>query len=109
VRQNREFENELMKNVPGWKTGTWYGEPVYFTMGEKWWDPKPCGKQTLRHVRRYRMQSSRNAISPDFSEFFAHVSKDRMKDEVIFEQHSEYAGPHWWDKYFPTINWNIFW
>lgn len=30
-----------MKNVPGWKTGTWYGEPVYFTLGDKWWDPLP--------------------------------------------------------------------
>lgn len=28
-----------MKDVPGWVTGTWYGEPVYFTLGEKWWDP----------------------------------------------------------------------
>lgn len=28
-----------MKDVPGWKTGTWYGEPVYFTLGDKWWDP----------------------------------------------------------------------
>merc|ERR1712083_1197681 len=26
---NREEERELMKNVPGWKVGTWYGEPVY--------------------------------------------------------------------------------
>lgn len=39
VRKNRELENEIMKDVPGWVTGTWYGEPVYFTLGEKWWDP----------------------------------------------------------------------
>lgn len=29
LRINREEERELMKNVPGWKVGTWYGEPIY--------------------------------------------------------------------------------
>ncbi|XP_076260193.1 NADH dehydrogenase (ubiquinone) B16.6 subunit [Rhynchophorus ferrugineus] len=29
LRRNREEERELMKNVPGWKVGTWYGEPIY--------------------------------------------------------------------------------
>lgn len=29
LRDNREEENELMKNVPGWETGKWQGEPVY--------------------------------------------------------------------------------
>lgn len=29
MRANRDEENELMKNVPGWVTGTWFGEPVY--------------------------------------------------------------------------------
>lgn len=29
LRVNREEERELMKNVPGWKVGTWYGEPIY--------------------------------------------------------------------------------
>lgn len=24
MRKHRDVENELMKNVPGWKTGTWY-------------------------------------------------------------------------------------
>ncbi|XP_066253672.1 NADH dehydrogenase [ubiquinone] 1 alpha subcomplex subunit 13 [Euwallacea similis] len=28
LRINREEERELMKNVPGWKVGTWYGEPI---------------------------------------------------------------------------------
>jgi NADH dehydrogenase (ubiquinone) 1 alpha subcomplex subunit 13 len=31
MRRNREEENELMKDVPGWKTGTWFGEPIYKT------------------------------------------------------------------------------
>lgn len=39
LKKNRDLENEVMKDVPGWKTGTWYGEPVYFTLGDKWWDP----------------------------------------------------------------------
>lgn len=29
LRRNREEERELMKNVEGWKVGTWYGEPIY--------------------------------------------------------------------------------
>ncbi|KAL3098912.1 hypothetical protein niasHT_024667 [Heterodera trifolii] len=39
MKRNRELENEVMKDVPGWKTGTWYGEPVYFTLGNKWIEP----------------------------------------------------------------------
>ena len=31
MRRNREDENELMKGVKGWETGTWFGEPVYKT------------------------------------------------------------------------------
>ena len=30
---------QIMADVPGWKVGTWYGEPVYLTLGNKWWDP----------------------------------------------------------------------
>jgi len=35
LRANRDEENELMKNVPGWVTGTWYGEPVYNNINER--------------------------------------------------------------------------
>ena len=31
LRRNRDEENELMKDVPGWVTGTWFGEPVHKT------------------------------------------------------------------------------
>lgn len=31
MRRNRDEENELMKDVPGWKTGTWFGEPIFKT------------------------------------------------------------------------------
>lgn len=31
LRRNRDEESKLMANVEGWKTGTWYGEPIYFT------------------------------------------------------------------------------
>ncbi|XP_056644308.1 NADH dehydrogenase [ubiquinone] 1 alpha subcomplex subunit 13 [Diorhabda carinulata] len=31
LRRNRDEERELMKNVEGWKVGTWYGEPIYKT------------------------------------------------------------------------------
>lgn len=31
VRRNRDEEAKLMKNVPGWVVGTYYGEPIYKT------------------------------------------------------------------------------
>lgn len=48
LRRNRDEEAELMKNVPGWEVGTWYGEPVYKTLPE----------DTL--------------VTPIFKEFYAH-------------------------------------
>lgn len=40
IRKNRDEETELMKNVPGWETGTYYGEPIYKTVPkEQWVDP----------------------------------------------------------------------
>lgn len=32
LRRNRNEEAELMKNVEGWKVGTWYGEKIYNTL-----------------------------------------------------------------------------
>lgn len=31
LRRNREEERDLMKNVEGWKVGTFYGEPLFRT------------------------------------------------------------------------------
>ncbi|XP_012259066.2 NADH dehydrogenase [ubiquinone] 1 alpha subcomplex subunit 13 [Athalia rosae] len=31
LKRNREAEGELMKNVPNWEVGTWYGSPVFKT------------------------------------------------------------------------------
>uniref|UniRef100_A0A914WYY4 NADH dehydrogenase [ubiquinone] 1 alpha subcomplex subunit 13 n=1 Tax=Plectus sambesii TaxID=2011161 RepID=A0A914WYY4_9BILA len=78
LRDNRDIENDLMKDVPGWKTGTWYGEPVYFTLGDKWWDPTRF--ETMAH-----------------SEF--NVSNRH----IMWKHHSEYAGPHWYDKFLPEV------
>lgn len=40
IRRNRDDEAELMKNVPGWVVGTWYGERVYKTDDKNQWrDP----------------------------------------------------------------------
>lgn len=32
LRINRDEEAKLMKNVPGWEVGTWYGEPIFKTL-----------------------------------------------------------------------------
>ena len=51
MRRNREEENNLMKNVPGWETGTWFGEPVYKTNKnlDKWIQPNRY--EILAHVK----------------------------------------------------------
>ncbi|XP_041367915.1 NADH dehydrogenase [ubiquinone] 1 alpha subcomplex subunit 13-like [Gigantopelta aegis] len=48
-RKNRDEENELMKDVPGWKTGTLWGKPVYHNIRDRY-------------------------ITPATEEFFAHSS-----------------------------------
>ncbi|KAK4881717.1 hypothetical protein RN001_005036 [Aquatica leii] len=56
LRRNRDAERELMKNVEGWKVGTYYGEPIYRTL------PKD------------------KLIEPRFGEYYVHSSnKDITK------------------------------
>jgi len=76
LRKMREAETELMKDVPGWQAGTWYGEPVYFTVGDKWQDPNEF-------------------------EMFAHARYMDGRWITRFKLHDGWAGPHWWDKYLP--------
>ena len=38
IRRNRDTEAELMKNVPGWVVGTWYGEKIYKTKPDDYLD-----------------------------------------------------------------------
>lgn len=74
----REEEREAMKNVPGWKVGTWYGEPMYFTIPpEKWWDPL------------------------DGEVFSQSRELDRWLHDHLPWQEWESA-PHWYHKYFPS-------
>lgn len=40
LRRNRDEETKLMKDVPGWVVGTWYGEPVFKTFPkDNVWEP----------------------------------------------------------------------
>ena len=48
MRKIRDAEDEVMKDVPGWVTGTWYGEPIYFTTAGGWWDPDE--RYTVRYT-----------------------------------------------------------
>ncbi|KAK2173102.1 hypothetical protein NP493_904g00106 [Ridgeia piscesae] len=41
LRKNRDEENMLMKDVPGWETGTLYGEPCYHNQAKRFPDVKP--------------------------------------------------------------------
>jgi len=56
MRRNRDEETELMKNVKGWETGTYYGEPIFF----------------LDEENQYR--------EPIYNEYFVHVP-DNVLDE----------------------------
>lgn len=38
-RINRDDERELMKNDPEWEVGTYYREPIYITMPDKFHEP----------------------------------------------------------------------
>ncbi|CAI4221217.1 unnamed protein product [Auanema sp. JU1783] len=84
LSKNRELESEIMKDVPGWKTGTWYGEPVYFTLGDKWWDPSA-------------------------TEIFAHSWGSVSEREHLWRQHSEYAGPKFYDNWIPKAIGRYLW
>ncbi|EFO23655.1 hypothetical protein LOAG_04830 [Loa loa] len=43
LKQNRDYEIKLaeISDDKAWRVGTWYGEPVYFTLQDRWWDPTP--------------------------------------------------------------------
>ncbi|XP_049872289.1 NADH dehydrogenase [ubiquinone] 1 alpha subcomplex subunit 13-like [Pectinophora gossypiella] len=50
LRRNRDEEDKLMAGVPGWKTGTYFGEPIY------------------------KMYQPEKLIEPIYHEYFAHCS-----------------------------------
>jgi len=60
LRANRDEENELMKNVPGWKTGTLYGEQVYENLNQRfpvvhpedYYSQAPRSKMRRRYYER---------------------------------------------------------
>uniref|UniRef100_A0A0U3YCU4 NADH dehydrogenase [ubiquinone] 1 alpha subcomplex subunit 13 n=1 Tax=Odontobuthus doriae TaxID=342590 RepID=A0A0U3YCU4_ODODO len=61
LRKNRDEEAELMKNVPGWKVGTYYGEPIY----------KTIPKDTF--------------IDPLRNEYYAHANKLYLFESVYID------------------------
>lgn len=75
----RDEESEVMKNVPGWKPGTWYGEPIYFTLPQdKWWDPTD-------------------------QEIYAQSRWTDKINHFWFNRMEGTSAPHWYDKYIPEI------
>jgi NADH dehydrogenase (ubiquinone) 1 alpha subcomplex subunit 13 len=55
MRRNRDEENQLMKDVPGWVTGTWFGEPIFKTNPnlDDW--VEPTFAEIYPHTRRRDM------------------------------------------------------
>ncbi|VDK24893.1 unnamed protein product [Taenia asiatica] len=37
--KNRDYETELMKDVPGWEVGHWHNTPVYHNPRDLWCEP----------------------------------------------------------------------
>ncbi|VVC26531.1 GRIM-19 [Cinara cedri] len=62
LRKNRDVENKLMKDVKGWKTGTYYGEPVYKTV------PKE------------------KIIHPSLNEYYAHADPKTLENRAYWHK-----------------------
>merc|ERR1712126_82693 len=60
--KNREFEAELMKDVEGWEVGTYFGRPVYKTLGT----------DKMKYLNH--------------SEYYMHCAPTHMKSD-IYEKH----------------------
>ena len=59
----RENERELMKDHPGWKVGTLYGEPVYKTLPK---DVLPAVNAEEFHQGRSMSEWLEKVVSPRF-------------------------------------------
>jgi len=78
LRDLRNQERDLMKDVPGWRTGTFYGEPIFFTLPPNaWWDPS--GPETMAHTSHYNQRFN----------YTWRLDVDMR------------GGPKWYDKYLP--------
>lgn len=55
IRRCRDEESEVMKNVPGWKTGTLWGEPVYHNVRGRFITPNL--DEQLLHLDPYFVDS----------------------------------------------------
>ncbi|XP_015172034.1 PREDICTED: NADH dehydrogenase [ubiquinone] 1 alpha subcomplex subunit 13 [Polistes dominula] len=62
VKRNYADEKELMKDYPGWKVGTYFGEPIYKTIPEDAF------------------------VEPDSFEYFAHTEPDEMDWKSVLRQ-----------------------
>ena len=59
LTRNRDEEEKLMADVPGWKVGTWYGEPVFKTPVSR--PQGPVGHHPAGPDRLYLCQGWRGA------------------------------------------------
>lgn len=64
IRRNRDEEAKLMANVPGWKVGTWFGEPIYKTVKNDDW------------------------IDPSIQEFYCHTDRKHFLDRALLKQYT---------------------
>ncbi|KAF5401182.1 NADH dehydrogenase [ubiquinone] 1 alpha subcomplex subunit [Paragonimus heterotremus] len=63
IRRNRDYEKELMADVPGWKVGHWHDVPVYHNPRGLWCDPSV--DEFYAHTND-RFRNSRVGVTLDY-------------------------------------------
>ncbi|VDP92385.1 unnamed protein product [Echinostoma caproni] len=64
IRRNREYEEKLMKDVPGWKVGHWHEYPVFHNPRGLWVDPNV--DEFYAHTTRRFLLANRTQSTPVF-------------------------------------------
>ena len=55
LQKNRDDEEKLMKDVPGWEVGTYYGVPLYHDVENRY--PHVPYKEYYAHCRPYAAEA----------------------------------------------------
>ncbi|XP_013379785.1 NADH dehydrogenase [ubiquinone] 1 alpha subcomplex subunit 13 [Lingula anatina] len=90
--KNREEEAELMKDVPGWTVGTYYGKPVYRNPNKRW--VIPSGIEFYAHRDLFGSNESIRKRIPIYDEagnVEKWLRKPHRKHTVLMDESPEYG------------------
>ncbi len=60
LRRHRDYEKELMKDVPGWQVGTWFGQKVFKTTTDEMPLERMSRREFYASARPYQRISEMN-------------------------------------------------